>query len=123
MGPPFLIPSKAREPYGLEALPGNTSSLEPNLHNKELRVNSVPSLRSGFQECCSNFIQSLHIMYAGNLSQSCYHPLQVLHVFNVDYDVDRRLAICRARLNVADVGLIFADHSRKLLEHGRAIFA
>jgi len=51
MEPPFPeIPSKAREPYRLEALPVNTSSLEPNLHNKELRVNSVTSALGIFRK-------------------------------------------------------------------------
>src|SRR5215469_8302220 len=71
----------------------------------------------------SDFVESLNIVNSGDLPQSSHDAFQVLHVLDVDHDVDGGPAVCGAGLDVADVGVIVADHGRKLLEHSGTVIA
>src|SRR6266481_5769110 len=70
-----------------------------------------------------DLLQSLHIVYAGNLADAVNDVLQVLQVGDIEDDIDVRLAIAGAGFDVADVGFSIANHGRDLLQHAEAIVA
>src|SRR5262245_29119882 len=72
---------------------------------------------------CSDLIQSLHIVDASDLSEPDHDALQVLHVFDVDHDINGGAAVGGASFDVTDIGIVIADDGGQLLEHAGAIVA
>src|SRR5215472_1361499 len=62
-------------------------------------------------------------MNARNLPQASHDSFQMLYVFNIDHDVDGRLAVGGAGFDVADIGIAVADHCSQLFQHGGAVIA
>src|ERR1700674_97388 len=70
-----------------------------------------------------DLLQSLHIVYTGNLSHAVDDIFQVLQVGNIENDIDVGLRVRAAHLDVADIGFAIADHGGNLLQHAETIVA
>src|SRR5438105_15145926 len=68
-----------------------------------------------------NFLQTLNLVHARNLAHSVDDVFQMLQVGNIEHYVDIGSPVGGARLDVADVRVGVADHSRNLLQHARAV--
>src|SRR6185312_14059332 len=67
--------------------------------------------------------QPLHIDDSRNLADSGDDALKVLHVFDIDGDVDGGAAVPGAHVHVTDVGIVVADDRGHLLKHAGAVVA
>src|SRR5438067_7527005 len=68
-----------------------------------------------------NSFYSLHIQNTRNFADAGNNAVEVLHVFNIDGDIDIGAVIVGAHIHVADVGIVVADHRRELLQQASAI--
>src|SRR5579863_1891310 len=77
----------------------------------------------GIKEPALDFLQSLHFMHSGDLSQAHNNGLQVLQVRDVENDFHARLTVCGLSGDVADVAFGVADHPRDVFQHAEAVIA
>src|SRR5947209_11970480 len=70
-----------------------------------------------------DFLLPLHIDDAGDLADSRNNPFQVLHIFDIDSNVDGSATIAGTDIHVADVGVVVADDGGDLLQHAGTIVA
>ncbi len=102
---------------------GKAVRLDDALEARATRGAPVPHDGNSNSKLFSDFLHSLHVVHAGNFPQPADDPLQVLQVFDVDDEIDRRLAVGGAGLDVVDVDVLVADERGHLLEHAAAIVA
>src|SRR6185312_8638954 len=67
--------------------------------------------------------QPLHIDDPRDLADSGDDAFEVLHVFDIDGDVDGGAAIAGAHVHVANVGIVVADDRGDLFQHAGAVVA
>src|SRR5713226_8544663 len=70
-----------------------------------------------------DFLQPLYVVYAWNLAHAVDDVFQMLQVSDIENDVDIRLRVRAAHLDIADVGFGVADHSGNLFQHAETIVA
>src|SRR6267378_28875 len=70
-----------------------------------------------------DFLQSLHVVDAGNLPHSVHDFLEVFQVGDFQHHVYAGLAVLAASFYVADVGVGVADEGGDLFEHAEAVVA
>src|SRR5579864_8379218 len=70
-----------------------------------------------------NFLQSLHFVDTGDLSQAGDDGLEVLQVRNIQHDLHAGLAVRGVGGNVFNVALGVADHAGDVLQHAETVVA
>src|SRR5579859_591102 len=70
-----------------------------------------------------NFLQALHFVHAGDLSQAGDDGLEVLQVRNIQHDFHAGLAVRGVGGDVFDVALGVANHAGDVLQHAEAVVA
>src|SRR5271165_4359843 len=87
------------------------------------RGDDLPVVRLLVRSSQLDLLQSLHIVYAGDLAHAADDIFEVFEVRNIENDIDVSLRVRATHLHIADVGFSVADHRGNLLQHAETIVA